>query len=57
MKSIKNGVMKDKNYLDLEIYLEREKYIKNVNTKGTIENKLYNKYKNYSLIEFLKIFK
>lgn len=49
--------MINKNYLDLEIYLEREKYIKNVNTKGTIENKLYNKYKNYSLTEFLKIFK
>lgn len=56
-EDIKNkwkGINLNKNYLDIEIYLEREEYIKNVNTKGTLEYKLNERYKHMSLFQFLK---
>lgn len=50
----KTGVDLNKNYLDLEIYLEREEYIKNIYTKGTLEYKLNERFKHMSLNQFLK---
>jgi hypothetical protein len=44
----------DKNILDVEITLQQENYIEKVNTVGTIEYKLYNKFKNMKITEFLK---
>jgi hypothetical protein len=50
----KTGIDLNRNYLDLEIYLEREGYIKKVNTKGTLEYKLNERFKHMSLHQFLK---
>ncbi len=50
----KTGVDLNKNILDLEIFLEREEYIKNVNTKGTLEYKLNERFKHMNLNQFLK---
>lgn len=50
----KIGVDLNKNYLDMEIYQQREDYIKNVNTKETLEYKLNEKFKQMSLNQFLK---
>jgi hypothetical protein len=50
----KTGVDLNRNYLDLEIYLEREEYIKKVNTKGTLEYKLNERFKHMNLNQFLK---
>ena len=44
----------NKNILDFEIFQEREDYVKKVNTPGTIEYKLYHKYKHTTLTKFLK---
>jgi hypothetical protein len=44
----------NKNIIDLEITLQREDYIEKVNTPGTIEYKLTNKYKYMTLTEFFK---
>ena len=43
----------NKNILDFEIFQEREDYVKKVNTPGTIEYKLYHKYKDMNLTKFL----
>jgi hypothetical protein len=56
-EDIKNkwkGIDLNRNYSDLEIFLEREEYIKNVNTKGTLEYKLNERFKHMSLSQFLK---
>lgn len=44
----------NKNIIDFEITLQREDYIKKVNTPGTIEYKLANRYKHMTFTEFLK---
>lgn len=44
----------NRNYLDLEILIEREEYIKKVNTPETLEYKLNEKYKHLTLNQFLK---
>lgn len=49
----KTGVDLNKNYLDIEIYQQREDYIKNVNIKGTLEYKLNEKFKHMNLSQFL----
>lgn len=51
---IKKGIDLNKNVLDFEIFLEREEYIEKVNTKGTLEYKLNERFKHMSLNQFLK---
>ena len=53
-KNNNNQIDISKNILDLEITLQREDYIKKVNTPGTKEYKLYNNFKHMTLTEFLK---
>lgn len=54
IKNKYKGIDLNKNILDFEIYLEREEYIKNVNTIETLEYRLNEKFKHMSLFQFLK---
>ena len=53
MKNLLDLAHTESGVLNLHIEIHRQEYIKNVNTEGTLENKLYNKYRHMTIIEFL----